>query len=177
MKERWFVLDINPEPWAIGDVGVRRNGGKLKGFVGRNQQLWNYQQAVKEAVGTGHELIRGKVKLTCIFWRRRDEYRNHQARTHRTGEADATNMLKATEDALQGVLYVNDKDNNEVHSYIIDQDTDTRPRIIICVAPNSDPPDIINQLPDDVLQQMKDLEEPPAALPEDDPWADGDIPF
>lgn len=158
MTERWFVLDLNPEPWAIGPVGYSRRGGKMSAYVGRNQQLDAYKQAIKEALGTDHAMIEGKVKLRFYFWRNRAEYSTPQARTHRKHEADATNMQKATEDALQGILFANDKDVNDVRSIVVEQGPDVIGRIVIMVAPSNDLPDIMAQFPDHISELLDSMD-------------------
>lgn len=135
MTEKWFVFPINPEPWAVGEAYVIRKGG-MRAAVGPNQQLKAYQEAIREQVGTEKGQIwwpKGtKLKLTCYFWRQRAEYITPQARTARKHEIDATNALKAIEDAFQGFLYHNDKDNLEVRSVMVSQDVDiTRPVITV----------------------------------------------
>ena len=133
MREYWFVLDLNPEPWAIGPVGYSRRGGKMSAYVGRNQQLDAYKQAIKEALDFEGPMLEGKVTLNLWFWRHRAEYETPQARTHRKHEADATNLQKSTEDALQGVLFANDKDVRVVRSVVVDQGPEVVGRIVIHV--------------------------------------------
>lgn len=135
---RWFSLDVNPEPWAIGPVGYSRRGGKMSAYVGRNQQLDAYKEAVREALGS-QPLQDGTHIVHFFFWRNRAEYTTAQARTHRKHEADLTNLQKATEDALQGVLFANDRDVREVHSYLVDQGPEVTPRILIGIEPWSPP--------------------------------------
>lgn len=127
----WFVLDVNPEPWAIGDLSVGRKGKSVFPKVGRNQQLWNYQQAIKEAIGKPDVWFDGNIELMFFFWRSRDEYQTHQARTHRKHEADLTNLQKATEDALQDILFKNDKDVRVIHSVMMDQGADVHGKVVI----------------------------------------------
>lgn len=158
MTERWFVLDLNPEPWAIGPVGYSRRGGKMSAYVGRNQQLDAYKQAVVEAIGDHHTLIEGKVKLRFYFWRNRAEYSTPQARSHRKHEADATNMQKATEDALQGILFKNDKDVNDVQSIVVEQGPDVQGRIVIMVAPSIELPEVMGELPQHVCELLDALD-------------------
>jgi Holliday junction resolvase RusA-like endonuclease len=129
----WFVLDINPEPWVIGPVGSGRKNGKMYAYVGRNQQLDTYKEGVKEALGDGHELIEGPVRIQFWFWRNMAEYTTPQARSHRKHEADLTNMQKSTEDALQGVLFKNDKDVKVCTSVVVDQGPDVRGMIVMNV--------------------------------------------
>jgi len=156
VTERWFVLDVNPEPWAIGPVGYSRRGGKMSAYVGQNKQLDTYKQTIREAMGTKEKLFDGKVSITFYFWRNRAEYKTPAASTHRKHEADATNLLKSTEDALQDVLYKNDKDNSHVQAYIVDQGPGVKGKVVICVKPyiafNPD------HIPNDVWGQIIDLQ-------------------
>lgn len=150
----WYVLDLNPEPWAIGPVGYARREGKMSAYVGRNAQLDAYKEAVREALGDGHVPLEGKVRLVCLFWRERSEYTTPQARRHRKHEADATNLLKATEDACQGVLFVNDRDNNDVRGVIVEQGPDVKARVVIGVGVSPEIPDIVEQIPTHVWELM-----------------------
>lgn len=158
---RWFVLDLNPEPWAIGPVGYARRGGKMSAYVGRNQQLDAYKEAVREALGPGHVLITDSlVELRFYFWRNRADYNTSQARTHRKHEADLTNLQKATEDALQGVLFKNDKDVHDVHSIMVEQGPDVRGRVVIGLRPLSGGmAAAVAELPSHVHRMMDALEE------------------
>lgn len=140
LKERWFVLPLNPEPWAVGEAGVRRVNGRTRGYVGPNLQLKAYQAAIREQLGTQEDQLwfpKGtKLQLSCWFWRQRAEYVTPQARTARKHEIDATNALKAIEDAFQKYLYHNDKDNLRVTSTMVSQDVDiTHPKIVVKVEP------------------------------------------
>jgi Holliday junction resolvase RusA-like endonuclease len=155
---RWYVLDINPEPWAIGPVGYSRRAGKMSAYVGKNAQLDSYKEAVKEELGSGHMMIEGKVKLRLYFWRNRAEYTTPQARTHRKHEADGTNMAKATEDALQGVFFKNDKDVNHMEWAIVEQGPDVQGRVVIAIAPSEDLPDVMAQLPQHVCELLDSID-------------------
>lgn len=136
MTELWFHVGVNPEPWAVGPIGYNRRGGKMGAYMGRNQQLDAYENAVKEAVQAQYNgpMLTGKLSVEFFFWRHRAEYTTPQARTHRKHDADATNMLKATEDALQGVLYANDKDNSCVRAVIVAQGPDVEGQIVIHIT-------------------------------------------
>lgn len=145
----WIVLSLNPEPWRIGPLSVGRKNGKMFPMVGRDTQLYYYQQAIKEELGDEWTLIQGPVELKFFFWRRRDEYQTPQARSHRKHEADGTNMAKATEDALQGVLFKNDKDTNHMEWTIVEQGPQVEPRIVIAIRKGQIPssyglPDWVN---------------------------------
>lgn len=127
----WFSLDVNPEPWAIGDLSVGRARGKVYPVVGRNHQLHNYKEAVKEAIGDPGVWFEGGIELFFCFNRRRDAYKTPQARGHRKHEADLTNLQKATEDALQGILFKNDKDVVKVTSQMVEQSEMARGYVLI----------------------------------------------
>jgi Holliday junction resolvase RusA-like endonuclease len=147
----WFALELNPEPWAIGDLSVGRKNGKYYPYVGRNQQLHNYKLAIKEELGDPGLFFLGKVELQFFFWRRRDEYVTPQARTHRKHEADGTNLAKATEDALQGILFKNDKDVNHMEWTIVEQGPDVNPAVVIGIRQGLPTPESTASLPQEVL--------------------------
>ena len=138
----WYVVELNPEPWAIGPVGYARRNGKMSAYVGRNQQLDAYKEAVRESLGLGLPMIEGKVRLEFYFWRNRAAYTTPQAQTHRKHEADLTNLQKATEDALQGVLFKNDRDVNEVYSVLVAQGPEVEGKIVIGVERSVEQPEL-----------------------------------
>lgn len=85
--------------------------------MGRNQQLHMYQQAVKEEMQRCYpeaELLAPGYELDFWFWRN----------TERGNIADATNLQKATEDALQGILLKNDRLVVRVGSTVVAQGAD-----------------------------------------------------
>ena len=129
----WFILPINPEPWSVGPVAY--NGKTKKPFMGRNQQLDAYKQAVREQIEIKYPTVKpleGPIELGLWFWRQRAEYQNKLNNRKTTkNKVDTTNMQKATEDALQGVLYPNDKEVRKVYSETVSQGADIEPRIII----------------------------------------------
>lgn len=136
MTEHWYFLDVNPEPWAIGPVGYARRGGKMSAYVGRNDQLHHYKEAIKEAILKQDPVkIEGQFELTIWFWRERAEYTTHQARTHRKHEADATNLYKATEDALQGILFDNDRDNAHTEAWMMEQGEVVHGKVVVRIRP------------------------------------------
>ena len=163
VSDRWFVLPLNPEPWKVGQPYVIRSGG-LRAAIGPNAELQAYQEAVREeiaailALGDAEESVllypKGtKIKLTCYFWRQRAEYVTPQARTHRKHEIDATNALKAIEDAFQKLIYNNDKDNLEVRSVMVTQDVAVdKPKIVVHIEEYTgfDP----NEIPKHVWEAM-----------------------
>jgi Holliday junction resolvase RusA-like endonuclease len=134
-EPRWYVLDINPEQWRVGPLSVGRANGGQFARVGPDQQLQAYQNAVKEILEEDAQLTPGLVKLTLIFWRQMEEYKTQKSKANRRHQADLTNLQKALEDAIQGVLIDNDRDVREVHSFIAEQDHNTRPLVVIKVEP------------------------------------------
>ncbi len=124
MGEAWFALNLNPEPWAVGPLGVARRAGKMTPYMGRNQQLDAYKEAVRDELITRYPatatLYPPYYELDFYFWRNRADYEGEKKRV-RKNEVDATNMQKATEDALQGLLIENDRMVNRVQSVIVAQ--------------------------------------------------------
>jgi Holliday junction resolvase RusA-like endonuclease len=131
MAEYWFYLPINPEPWAIGNVGTGRKGGKIWAYVSPNPQLQSYQSAVKEEMETilvdsiDIDFKADEYDLEFFFWRNLSGGANW---------ADSTNLQKATEDALQGVLFDNDRRVRSVASTIVEQDTECEPNVVIRIG-------------------------------------------
>lgn len=132
---QWYVLDLNPIQWAVGPVVTGRRAGRIYGNIGRNQELHAYKKAVREALEDIAALVPGEVELRLYFWRQREEYVTHQARTHRKHEADLTNLQKAFEDALQDLCIENDKNVRAMRTVVVEQDTATVPCVVFKVEP------------------------------------------
>ena len=153
---QWYVLDLNPIQWAVGPVVTGRKGGKVYGNIGRNQELHAYKEAVREILeDTAPTAVLGEVELFIYFWRQREEYQTHQARTHRKHEADLTNLQKAFEDAIQDVMIENDKNVKAVRTVVVEQDVNTTPCVVFKVEPwlGLDP----SELPTSVWMQVDSL--------------------
>ena len=131
--ERFIVIPVNPEPWAVGSLGIGKRNGKFVPRLSPNPQLVSYKEAIKEHLADEEMLPPGKYALEFYFWRRLDQYELESGRKHRRHVADATNMQKATEDALQGVLFDNDRDVQWIHSLIMEQGPDVDPKVAIGV--------------------------------------------
>lgn len=130
----WYSIDVNPEPWAVGNVGVNRRGGKVSAYMGQNKQLAAYQDAIRESIKYDTFVkMNGDLSVTFYFWRRTDDYETASGKRHRKHIVDATNMQKGTEDALQGILFDNDKNNRHVQSYVMEQGPDVKGMIVISV--------------------------------------------
>lgn len=148
MKHYFYLaIPVNPEPWTIGPVGVTNKGGKTRGFVGKNLQLDNYKEAVKieakkeldrHCLGTGcprdYFPTVDPLSIEFQFFRRLDVYKTATGRKSSRNWADGTNMQKSTEDALQGILFGNDRDNMDVRSRIVEQGPDVTPGTIVKVG-------------------------------------------
>lgn len=166
----YYDLPVNPEPWRIGPLTLgRRKTGQMFPSVGRDEQLYGYQQAVREclfddwntfALPTGT-----KFRAEYFFWRRLDTY-DTPTRKVRKHEVDLTNMVKGTEDSLQariargtrkavsGVLFENDRDCVEQTSFIMAQGFDVEPRVVIGIQALTDFPQIEDVMAPELIQAL-----------------------
>lgn len=121
----WIIPQINPEPWTSPEVSIGRKGGKLAPQVFKREQLRQYQEAVADYIERtyGPAPTEDELVLQFWFWRELD--------TPRSKKSDATNLQKATEDALHGLLFANDRQVQDVRSIIVAQDVGVEPTIII----------------------------------------------
>jgi Holliday junction resolvase RusA-like endonuclease len=131
----WFCIGINPEPWAVGPLQVGRRGGKVFPTMGRHAGLAAYQEAIREELGDGFEPLDGKQRVRFYFWRNQPTYTTAGGRAVHKNFADVTNMQKALEDALQGILFVNDRDTWDIRSVIVDQGPDVIGKVLFSVEP------------------------------------------
>lgn len=123
MYDFWFYIPINPEPWAVGPLSLGKKNGKFFPRMGRNEQLYSYQEAVREFLredGRDWPLIENDVQLGFIFWHRIEQWTNPDGKVNTKKSLDVTNMQKATEDALQGIILKNDRQVKAVYSKILD---------------------------------------------------------
>ncbi len=129
----WYLLPLNAEPWKSPSPSIGRRNRKLHVEIHKDQGLSAYQAAVKEQMATLYPnapMIEGEVDVTFYYWRNLAVYKGAKKTVHRQA-CDATNMQKALEDALQGILYVNDKDNVHVESYVMEQGSRVEPLTLI----------------------------------------------
>ena len=161
----WLVLDVNPEPWAVGPVGLHRAGGKMGAHIGRNQQLAAYQEAVREAaenylsergIDLENVLIEGPVEMNMFFWRRRDSYTTTKGKKVTKSHVDLTNMQKATEDALAGLFYKNDSAVVHIDAYVVDQGPDVVPCLALAIGAWKG--SAVSHLPEAVLSEALTLQ-------------------
>ena len=140
-----LITDIQPEPWTAPDLetGWRVVGRKRvpypRAHTGAAQRA--YQEALKECITEAYPDLpmfpkAMPIRLRMVFWRNLEKFTN--TRTGRTGKrhtADATNLQKSTEDALQGILMANDIDVREVTSVIQRQEEGVVPGVLIIASP------------------------------------------
>lgn len=162
VTSKWYIIDdVNPEPWAIGPLGVgKRHDGKWYPYVGPNQQLVTYQRAVKEQLEDfTPPMLSGAVGLRFFFWRRLPLVSTTSGRSHRSHVADATNLQKGLEDALQGIFFGNDVQVKDIKSVIVEQSGTTQSKIVINVYSIAafDP----SEIPDFVWNELDKVEELP----------------
>lgn len=143
MRQVLYIEGINAEPWSVGKLGIGRKNGKTFPTYSKHQVLVAYQEALKEMASEAAAKTPGfamqppgvELELIIYIWRRRDQYTSATGRTVTRNSADATNVQKATEDALQGVLYPNDNQCRRVTCEIVQEGRDVEPRIIVICQP------------------------------------------
>lgn len=130
------TLWLNPEPWAVGTISSGRKNGKVFARMSPDPNLAAFQRAVKEELSDAQMLPPDYVKLTFFFWRQQAVYLDAADRRRHRNQADATNMQKGLEDALQGILFENDRDVRDIRSVIVEQGMNvSTPCIIIQAEP------------------------------------------
>jgi len=122
MKRTYTFHGLNPEPWTPGSFSKVRK----RAMVFKDEKLRTYQLAIKadlEAMDLDGVLEAGVVihDLRFAFWRDTSHGR----------PADATNLQKATEDALQGLLFADDRWVKSVRSVIVEQAPDVSPAVVV----------------------------------------------
>lgn len=156
MTEHWLTVDVNPDPWAIGPLGIGKRNGKFFPYVGQNAQLAAYKQAIIESLGEIEKMPEGDYELHFYFWRRLDGTSRNKKH-----QADATNLQKATEDALQGVLFDNDRNVKFVASTIVEQGPEVTPMIVVHARLYEGfDPDVIPEFIWDQIDQIDQIETP-----------------
>ena len=101
-----FTVAGDPVPWTA----QMRNAPRSLGF--QKMQSWQKQIGAAARVawtGKGWEPLRGKVELRMMFL-----LATHQITRRLPDGPDVTNMVKAAEDALQGIIFENDRQTRSV---------------------------------------------------------------
>jgi len=134
-----YIMDINPEPWTPGSPSIGFKGKQRYPKIAKDQRLIDYQEGIKTSVQQAYTDLLPfpegiDLHLVFKFWRMEDEYTAASGRTAHRNVADATNLTKALEDALQGVLYKNDRQVKHSEGEIVMEGKDIHPRILIMCA-------------------------------------------
>ena len=130
MTTKVYVLDINPEPWAMGTAFALR--GRKGAGISPNRKLVAFKEAAREAIQSAYTTFKftGPVSVR-LYFSRALETMNYGAKTSHANQSDATNMQKAFEDAMQDILYENDRQVVDIHSTIVHQSPDAKPMIVV----------------------------------------------
>lgn len=169
MQPKYYVLHINPEPWAVGSVSRGAKGARIS----PNPNLVAFQNAVREALDGAKKLGFTRIKITFYLWRQMAKYIDAADRVRQRNQADATNMQKGLEDALQGILMDNDRDVEDIRTVIVEQGPFVEPCIIIKAEASHNPlVEVMETIPADVLQKWADKAAP--QLSGSDKWAESD---
>jgi Holliday junction resolvase RusA-like endonuclease len=119
----------------MGPANVRRKGKGHYVQFGENGVLGNYQRAIKQSLADqGAVIHQPGYSLRIWIARQIVQYKSTSGRKVTRNEADGTNILKGTEDALQGVLIDNDRKCLQGHWLMMGQDKDVVPLILIELA-------------------------------------------
>lgn len=144
------VKGINPQPWTVGVLGIAWSKGAQRHpypTLTKSGQLDIYQKALMDAVYAklppGFVQYDEPLAVHFLFWRQLESWVNEKGKMSRSMTADATNLQKAAEDAIQKVVYKNDQSNVRVQTDIVEQTNFTTPLIVIKVRPFArDPEDL-----------------------------------
>lgn len=118
-----YILHVNPEPWKTPPFSPARKNGKMIVVSGRDETSFVTKEAIAAALREqGAEMLEPPYWIHLYFWRHREHYVSEKGRNMHKREADATNMQKLTEDAMQGVLINNDVNVRIVTSQVVGQD-------------------------------------------------------
>lgn len=140
-----FIKDLNPEPWTPGTASLGFKGKQRYPVISKDQRLRDYQEGVKENIKEAYPTLEMfpegvELHLICKFWRQLEHYTSGRGREAARKVADATNLTKAVEDALQTILYKNDNQVKHSEGEIIMEGPDVAPRImILCCERVRDP--------------------------------------
>lgn len=119
---QWYVVPVNPEPWKVGPLEVRRFGGKTRASIGQEAASVAFKEAVAEHLQSLNvEILPGPYMLHFFWWRQRVTYQGPKRKVTKK-HADSTNMQKLAEDAMRKILITDDDEVVKVTSEIVEQD-------------------------------------------------------
>lgn len=173
-EKTWYVVDVNPRPWVVGPLSVARSGKGMYPKMGRNQELYDYQQAVVETLRLEYPNLkslgeigtlwgRREVEIALYFWQQIEvserEDRLGRKRTYRGHNADLTNMVKAAEDAVAGLFFDNDVQVRAQRNVIMDRGEHIPQGLVVMSVEGFSGPDP-DELPDFVWQKVEPILHP-----------------
>jgi Holliday junction resolvase RusA-like endonuclease len=140
---RILVEGINPEPWTAPLLAKKIVGRKMVPIAYPKEELKIYKEAISETVAAALQeagvplpvFPKGTLLVVeFFFWRQLEQYRSLETgRLVTPQQPDTTNMIKATEDALQKVLYHNDNHNRITSGHLVECGPEVEPRIMVMV--------------------------------------------
>jgi Holliday junction resolvase RusA-like endonuclease len=157
MKEYWYTARVNPVPWAVGPAGVAKTPKGFRAYIGREQEVYTYQQAIKAELGLQNPvMLEGDLAMTCYFWRNLATYTGPSGKQAKANVADTTNMFKATEDACQKVLFKNDRSNVVTRGFTVAQGPEVQPFVVIHLEQlqPKQVEDVLQNLPEEIYAQI-----------------------
>jgi len=133
---RYLIPGVNPVPWKAPINTVQRRGSKSFCQSRKHPDTDAYQQQLIDRFSVLYPDVEslGKewdVELTITFWRDLTPFKRSDGRTGRARKADVSNMVKSTEDALQGILFDNDRQVQSASGIIAHQAMDIEPLLLI----------------------------------------------
>lgn len=154
----WYQFHVNPEPWAVGPISSGRRNGHIVPIVGKNQQMESYKAAIREELETRYPkeqsyILPPRYSLDFFFWRRLDTASTGTP-GRRQHQADGTNMMKATEDALQDILIGNDRDVLHGAWTIVSQGPNVTPGVVLRIHWGLNPLESVRILPEELQQEI-----------------------
>lgn len=131
------VSGMNPEPWKSPSPQIGWRGKKPYATMIKDGRLTAYQEAIRESVEDLDPRMHADasyLQVEMLFWRKLEEYTPVLGRKSKRKWADATNMGKALEDAMQGVFYKNDARVLRPLPNIVEQHEDTEELIVVRIT-------------------------------------------
>lgn len=157
-RRTYITIPLNPEPWAVGTLGIAYKGRKPYPTMAPNPQLVSFKEAIKEHFeGHDYMLPYKEVEVEFYFWRRLDQYLGPSGRKVTKSAADSTNLQKGLEDALQGILFGNDRYVRSIKSVIMDQSRTTEPMILVTATQFFNPLEFPPDIPSEVQEEVRRL--------------------
>ena len=134
----FHITGINPEPWVAPESAIGRRNGKMFVQVYQSDTVKSFKEAVKEEFaqqnGWWKTPLEGHLIVEFFLWRRLDQSEAEDRKRTRNW-VDSTNCQKLLEDALQGILYPNDRGNRLVLTHMVEQGANVMPHIAVRIRP------------------------------------------